>query len=350
MGTRHKNKKVGESSATAATTEPNEPREPERVEMPFSGGQIEINPDTATSRAINNEPPSRAASREPELDTATAELDCSMEDVTDIEIWCDRLKAQLEADRVELAYRQRQCIIETSLLLSLQQTPLDQVPNRDEHQQALVFRTQKVQDLQTLTKNIKDRAKATNDLLNTPLGEIDDAPATSPPTAQKLPPSHGIKLAPTYPRFKMGSSAHEFIESFRNNVLPTLSAADRKDRVPDYLICLVQNSDQQTALRTQLDALVKKERAEKPSQGEIEFEKIEAIFHGVCREPEEKKKFLNQLRYLDFEKKESYRQLAQRILGARKKVHKTECDPPIMARLADILPDHTLQTVNTHYF
>ncbi|KAG0195558.1 hypothetical protein BGX31_006063 [Mortierella sp. GBA43] len=103
----------------------------------------------------------------------------------------------------------------------------------------------------------------------------------------------------------MGDSTHDFMESFRNNVIPTLSKEDQTWRLHWYLVTLVQNN---------------------PERIGLDIDEIEKVFHDTCREPEEKKKFINSLRYLNFEPKESYRQLSQRIDAARKKTDKGECD------------------------
>lgn len=73
------------------------------------------------------------------------------------------------------------------------------------------------------------------------------------------------------------------------------------------------------------------------------------MFHDTCREPEEKRKFINSLRYLNFEPKESYRQLSQRIDAARKKTDKGECDQILLLRLSEILPEHAKLHINDHY-
>jgi hypothetical protein len=55
----------------------------------------------------------------------------------------------------------------------------------------------------------------------------------------------GIKLLPSYPKYKRNESATEFIKKFQTNVLPTLSERDRKNKIMSCLICLVVDINQQ---------------------------------------------------------------------------------------------------------
>ncbi|KAG0206130.1 hypothetical protein B0O80DRAFT_456680 [Mortierella sp. GBAus27b] len=276
-------------------------------------------------------------------------LDSIPSDEFDLEGYQERLKAHLQEDKDTLAKRQKQLLAVSLVLKELHAAPIPS-GNKEDHRAQTERRERMIVRLEADIALITTRAKDTSKLLRIRIGEFEEESAPRPQPSQRPPStSTGIKLPQSFPRFVMGKSAHDFVQSFRNNVLPTMSQDEKKFRIADYIIPLVQDSNQQSALNTGLTELATLAKEKDPNQG-LDMETVEKEFYRVCREPEEKRNFLDSLRNLTLQPKEKYRQLAQRIDVARTKVDGTECDQPILSRLAQILPDHARHSITVACF
>ncbi|KAG0211953.1 hypothetical protein BGX31_001577 [Mortierella sp. GBA43] len=267
-------------------------------------------PNAVISAAATVAVKASTSSQAPDADDDTAvaaalveeddSLDSISSDEFDLEGYQERLKAHLDEDKDTLPKRQKQLLAASLILRELNATPIPS-GNKEDHRAQAECKERTIErleaDIALVTEHvtmvygtyITVRAKETSKLLRIRLGEFEEEPAPKAQPSQRPPStSTGIKLPQSFPRFIMGKSAHDFIQSFRNNVLPTMSQDEKRFRIADYIIPLVQDSNQQSALNaglTELAALVKEKN---PNQG-LDMDTVEKEFYRVCREPEEKR-------------------------------------------------------------
>ncbi|KAI8349479.1 hypothetical protein B0O80DRAFT_459628 [Mortierella sp. GBAus27b] len=261
---------------------------------------------------MNASTPTRAPDTEDDDAAAAAffdedeSLDSIPSDEFDLEGYQERLKAHLKEDKDTLAKRQKQLLAVSLVLKELNATPIPS-GNKEDHRAQTERKERMIVRLEADIALITIRAKETSKLLRIRLGEFEEEPAPKPQPSQRPPStSTGIKLPQSFPRFIKGKSAHDFIQSFRNDVLPTMSQDEKKFRIADYIIPLVQDSNQQSALDTGLMELAALAKEKNPNQG-LDMDTVEKEFYRVCREPEEKRNFLDSLRNLTLQPKEKHR-------------------------------------------
>ncbi|KAF9081579.1 hypothetical protein BGX27_004856, partial [Mortierella sp. AM989] len=218
---------------------------------------------------------------------------------------------------------------------------------------SIAEKQQIVQELTDAVNLLQSGINEMTSLLNSHPSQADDTiPAAdlTKPSSDLFDDDKGIKIPSHYPRFRKGDSAHKFIESFENCVIPTLSRTERQTKIHLFLVCLVIDHHFQTSLRHQLNDLIKQEKQANPQCKEIDFSKIISVFYKVCRSPKEKKEFFDSLHRFQLKKGETYRQLALRLLSAKRTVDGQDCDSILLSRLVTILPDSATNIINKEYF
>ncbi|KAG0196451.1 hypothetical protein BGX31_005328, partial [Mortierella sp. GBA43] len=159
--------------------------------------------------------------------------DIVVDDDLDIEVRMQEIRAILVKEQATLEDLQKRKVIATVDMYRLRQSrgPMT-VEEKATQARSL---TRKEAQIKKLSKDIEDlqlRAKAAKELLETRLGNLDQPPLRTVSQARKpSEPTTGIKLPSQYPRFRTGDSTHDFMESFRNNVIPTLSKEDQTWRL-----------------------------------------------------------------------------------------------------------------------
>jgi hypothetical protein len=154
-----------------------------------------------------------------------------------------RRKLKLETNQKEVNALKNDYFIAKDDLLSLKEQ-YDNEPTENLENQ-ISIQSDLVQNLQKKITHYENNIQEIKDLLssqNVDEGKLD---SNNNLITSLFANDKGIKLLPTYPRYKRNDSAFEFIQKFRTNVLPTLSEVDNKTKIMNYMLCLVADYNQQ---------------------------------------------------------------------------------------------------------